>query len=84
MPKVYAEDILLEKTPSYLTVPWVAERLFHFNASLRLVLILLDPTQRLVSEYAHHIRINRYLEHFCTAVWLIQLVDAPHPQQQVP
>ena len=47
-------QITIEKTPDYFVAPNVPERIHTFNSSIRLLLIVRDPTKRLVSEFTHH------------------------------
>ena len=54
MPYSEPGKITIEKTPDYFVAPNVPERIHRFNSSIRLLLIVRDPTKRLVSEYTHH------------------------------
>ena len=46
-------SILLEKTPAYFTSREAAERVSSMNHSIKLILILRNPTTRLISDYVH-------------------------------
>ncbi|CAL4073671.1 unnamed protein product, partial [Meganyctiphanes norvegica] len=46
-------QLTLEKTPQYFITPEVPERIYAMNASLKLVLIVRDPAERVVSDYTH-------------------------------
>ena len=51
MPLSLPSQITLEKTPNYL-VDWdVPERVFKFNESIKLILIVREPISRAVSDY---------------------------------
>ena len=57
MPISKPGQITFEKTPNYFVdhvVPGVPERIQKFNSSIRLLLIVRDPTKRIVSEYTHN------------------------------
>ena len=54
MPISEPGQITFEKTPNYFVDPGVPERIQKFNSSIRLLLIVRDPTKRLVSEYTHN------------------------------
>lgn len=51
MPFTYEDQLTLEKTPAYFTDPWVPERIYRMNNSIRLLLIVRDPVTRLISDY---------------------------------
>ncbi|NXX90974.1 HS3S1 sulfotransferase, partial [Centropus bengalensis] len=51
MPFSYPHQITVEKTPAYFTSPKVPERVYHMNQSMRLLLILRDPSERVLSDY---------------------------------
>ncbi|NWH60102.1 HS3S1 sulfotransferase, partial [Geococcyx californianus] len=51
MPLSYPHQITLEKTPAYFTSPKVPERVYYMNQSVRLLLILRDPSERVLSDY---------------------------------
>ena len=52
-------QITIEKTPTYFTTPESAGRINKFNSSIKLILIVKDPTKRIISEYAHQRDHNR-------------------------
>ncbi|KAL2083138.1 hypothetical protein ACEWY4_020911 [Coilia grayii] len=51
MPYSYPYQITVEKTPGYFTSPLAPERIRAMNASIKLLLILRDPAERVVSDY---------------------------------
>ncbi|NXP50277.1 HS3S1 sulfotransferase, partial [Heliornis fulica] len=51
MPFSYPHQITVEKTPAYFTSPKVPERVCSMNKSMRLLLILRDPSERVLSDY---------------------------------
>ncbi|XP_005995861.1 heparan sulfate glucosamine 3-O-sulfotransferase 1 [Latimeria chalumnae] len=51
MPLSYPHQITMEKTPAYFTSPQVPERIYNMNKTIRLLLILRDPTERVLSDY---------------------------------
>ncbi|NWH77027.1 HS3S1 sulfotransferase, partial [Piaya cayana] len=51
MPFSYPHQITVEKTPAYFTSPKVPERVYSMNQSMRLLLILRDPSERVLSDY---------------------------------
>ena len=63
MPLVYENQITYEKTP-FFPDSRVPKRVFEFNPSIKLILILRDPVTRTISHFAHtlytsHKRVNR-------------------------
>lgn len=51
MPYSYPHQITVEKTPGYFTSPMAPERIRTMNSSIKLLLILRDPAERVVSDY---------------------------------
>ncbi|MBN3277796.1 HS3S1 sulfotransferase, partial [Polyodon spathula] len=51
MPFSYPHQITVEKTPAYFTSSKVPERIHKMNPAIRLLLILRDPTERILSDY---------------------------------
>ncbi|TFK05958.1 acetylcholine receptor subunit gamma [Platysternon megacephalum] len=51
MPFSYPHQITVEKTPAYFTSLKVPERVYNMNQSMRLLLILRDPSERVLSDY---------------------------------
>ncbi|XP_070801930.1 heparan sulfate glucosamine 3-O-sulfotransferase 1 [Pituophis catenifer annectens] len=51
MPFSYENQITIEKTPGYFTSPQAPERIHDMNSSIKLLLILRDPTERVISDY---------------------------------
>uniref|UniRef100_A0A670YM97 Sulfotransferase n=1 Tax=Pseudonaja textilis TaxID=8673 RepID=A0A670YM97_PSETE len=48
MPFSYENQITIEKTPGYFTSPQAPERIHDMNSSIKLLLILRDPTERVL------------------------------------
>ncbi|XP_035255660.1 heparan sulfate (glucosamine) 3-O-sulfotransferase 1-like1 [Anguilla anguilla] len=51
MPFSFEQQITVEKTPGYFTSPLAPERIRRMNGSAKLLLILRDPTERVISDY---------------------------------
>ncbi|XP_053321996.1 heparan sulfate glucosamine 3-O-sulfotransferase 1 [Spea bombifrons] len=51
MPFSYPHQLTVEKTPAYFTSSLVPERIYNMNSSIRLLLILRDPIERVLSDY---------------------------------
>ncbi len=55
MPLCYENEITIEKTPSYFVTSGVAQDVFqyskHLNKTLKLIVIVRDPTRRAISDY---------------------------------
>nr|XP_033796309.1 heparan sulfate glucosamine 3-O-sulfotransferase 1-like [Geotrypetes seraphini] len=62
MPFSYENQITIEKTPGYFTSPQVPERIHDMNSSIKLLLILRDPTERVISDYTQ-VYYNRLESH---------------------
>ncbi|XP_069782096.1 heparan sulfate glucosamine 3-O-sulfotransferase 1-like isoform X2 [Narcine bancroftii] len=62
MPFSYPNQTTVEKTPAYFTSPKVPERIYNMNSSIRLLLILRDPSERVISDYTQvlHNRIQKH------------------------
>ena len=52
LPAARADQLTVEKTPSYFVTPDAARRVREMNASVKLVLIVREPVTRIVSDYA--------------------------------
>lgn len=52
MPFSYANQITMEKSPAYFVSEKVPERVWKMNHSVSLILIVRDPVQRTISDYA--------------------------------
>jgi hypothetical protein len=61
MPPSTADQITVEKTPGYFVSDRVPERIHAMNRSIRLLLIVRDPVDRAISDYAqiHAARLRR-------------------------
>ncbi|XP_063291286.1 heparan sulfate glucosamine 3-O-sulfotransferase 1-like [Pelobates fuscus] len=62
MPFSYENQITIEKTPGYFTAPQTPERIHEMNSSIKLLLILRDPTERVISDYTQ-VYYNRLENH---------------------
>lgn len=62
MPLSYRHQITIEKTPGYFTSPRAPERIHDMNSSVKLLLILRDPTERVISDYTQ-VYYNRLESH---------------------
>ncbi|XP_053556869.1 heparan sulfate glucosamine 3-O-sulfotransferase 1 [Bombina bombina] len=51
MPLSYSHQLTVEKTPAYFTSAKVPERIYNMNSTIRLLLILRDPIERVLSDY---------------------------------
>ena len=55
MPLCYENELIIEKTPSYFVTSGVAKDIFNYskylNKTLRLIVIVRDPTRRAISDY---------------------------------
>lgn len=58
MPYSRVDQITVEKTPAYFVTPDVPTRIHAMNSSIRLVLIVREPVERLISDFAQ-LRMNR-------------------------
>lgn len=45
--------LFFEATPEYLSKPWCTERIFRYNPSLKLIILLREPVSRAYSAYNH-------------------------------
>ncbi|NWQ71217.1 HS3S1 sulfotransferase, partial [Neopipo cinnamomea] len=62
MPFSYGNQITIEKTPGYFTSPQAPGRIHDMNSSIKLLLILRDPTERVISDYTQ-VYYNRVESH---------------------
>lgn len=62
MPYSYSHQITVEKTPGYFTSALAPERIRAMNSSIKLLLILRDPTERVISDYTQ-VYFNRLENH---------------------
>ena len=51
MPYSFPDQVTVEKTPAYFTSDAVPERVYRMNCSVKLVVVLRDPVQRVISDY---------------------------------
>ena len=47
-------DITIEKTPAYFVTDHVAPRIFNMSKTVKLIVIVRDPTERAISDYTQH------------------------------
>lgn len=62
MPFSQPEQLIVEKTPAYFTSSKVPERIYRMNPDIKLLLILRDPTERVLSDYTQ-VFYNRLQKH---------------------
>jgi [heparan sulfate]-glucosamine 3-sulfotransferase 1 len=62
MPFTQTGQLTVEKTPGYFASPQVPARVWDMNPAVRLLLIVRDPAERLVSDYTQ-VRHNRLERH---------------------
>ena len=48
-----ADQILIEKTPSYFSSPNVPQRMLEMRPDIRVLLIVREPVRRMISQYLH-------------------------------
>ncbi|CAL4114027.1 unnamed protein product, partial [Meganyctiphanes norvegica] len=54
MPISYEDQITIEKSPQYFVRDQAPYRIFKYNSTICLILIVKEPVERTLSEYAHH------------------------------
>ena len=47
------DQILIEKTPAYFRTRYAAERMYEMRQDLKIILIVREPVERMVSQYLH-------------------------------
>ncbi|KAK6299138.1 hypothetical protein J4Q44_G00306480 [Coregonus suidteri] len=62
MPFALPYQLTVEKTPAYFTSSKVPERIHHMNPDIKLLLILRDPSERVLSDYTQ-VFYNRLQKH---------------------
>ncbi|KAG8435292.1 hypothetical protein GDO86_013299 [Hymenochirus boettgeri] len=62
MPFSYKNQITIEKTPGYFTSLHAPKRIHDMNSSVKLLIILRDPTERVISDYTQ-VYYNRLESH---------------------
>ncbi len=62
MPYSFPDQITIEKTPAYFVEEKVPERIHQMNSSVKLLLIVREPTERTISDYTQ-IHVNRLEKH---------------------
>ncbi|XP_067103697.1 heparan sulfate glucosamine 3-O-sulfotransferase 1 [Osmerus mordax] len=62
MPFALPDQLTVEKTPAYFTSTKVPERIHQMNPDIKLLLILRDPTERVLSDYTQ-VFYNRLQKH---------------------
>ena len=53
MPQSWPNQTTVEGSPSYFVTPGAPELIFSMNSSVRLVVVVRDPTERAISDYQH-------------------------------
>ena len=53
MPQSWPNQTTVEGSPSYFVTPGAPELMFSMNSSVRLVVVVRDPTERAISDYQH-------------------------------
>ncbi|KAJ1368857.1 hypothetical protein KIN20_030204 [Parelaphostrongylus tenuis] len=51
MPPSTPDEVVIEKTPGYFTSPIAPKRVYELNPSMKIILIVRDPTQRTISDF---------------------------------
>ncbi len=51
MPYSFPDQVTIEKTPGYFVEELAAERIYKMNRTIRLLLVVRDPTERAISDY---------------------------------
>lgn len=62
MPYAFPDQLTVEKTPAYFTSSKVPKRIHQMNPDIKLLLILRDPTERVLSDYTQ-VFYNRLQKH---------------------
>ncbi len=60
-PNYHGQRWVVDATPAYLYLPFVAERIHRYNPEMRLIAILRNPVERAISHYA--MEVSRLAEH---------------------
>lgn len=68
LPHCLPSQILLEKSPKYFVHPDVPERIYRMNKTIKLLLIVRDPTERLISDFVHETLLKRTKHSFQESV----------------
>ncbi|XP_068596561.1 heparan sulfate glucosamine 3-O-sulfotransferase 1-like [Brachionichthys hirsutus] len=58
MPFAFPDQLTLEKTPGYFGKSFVPERIHQMNPDIKLLLVVREPTERMVSGYTHTLYSN--------------------------
>lgn len=71
MPFTLPGQVTVEKTPGYFASPQVPQRVWEMNPAVRLLLIVRDPAERLVSDYTQvlHNRVTRHKPYKSLGNW---------------
>ena len=56
MPSSLPGQITIEKSPSYFVVPEVPERVYRMSKTVKLIVIVREPTRRAISDYAQSLQ----------------------------
>ncbi|XP_072122751.1 heparan sulfate glucosamine 3-O-sulfotransferase 1-like [Mobula birostris] len=68
MPESLPHQLTLEKTPGYFTAWKAAERIYNMSNSTRLLLIVRDPAERVISDYTQVLYNRRERQKRCQPV----------------
>ena len=79
MPFSYPQQITIEKSPAYFITEEVPERIYKMNSSIKLLIIVREPTTRAISDYTQVLETSEATEMDEAAVW----PTADLPQQEV-
>jgi len=60
MPETAGGEITYEKTPKYMVIPQVPERIYSMNSTVKLIAIVCNPVNRAFSDYTHVVKSNYF------------------------
>uniref|UniRef100_A0A0N4ZCL3 Sulfotransfer_1 domain-containing protein n=1 Tax=Parastrongyloides trichosuri TaxID=131310 RepID=A0A0N4ZCL3_PARTI len=63
MPLSSFSQVVIEKTPAYFSCPYAAKRIYNFNPSIKIILILRNPVVRTISDFTqvYYTRLSKNL-----------------------
>ncbi|KJH48061.1 sulfotransferase domain protein [Dictyocaulus viviparus] len=59
MPLSKSNEVVIEKTPGYFTSPIAPKRVHELNPTMKIILIVRDPTQRTISDFTQVVYYNK-------------------------
>jgi hypothetical protein len=59
---VYKNQIIVEKSPDYLSSMEAPKRVYEFNKNMKIILIVRDPVKRAVSHFAHELASKKVID----------------------